>query len=213
MRSLLAGAVALGAAAFLAYAVDGAASPSATRLVDRTLACTTGYHGGARVIFVRAQSAFGEGATLEWLAGAYVSTAGQPLPTKPNYRPTLAGVNAGWPPPPPLTSGGLGFENQRCVPSKARVALSSRGLTGGPAGQLGDEYTCIVPKTVVVRVRARFREPVTLRLTNRQRFYSAAGRIERGQIAVATAAGKPLVYAEVTESGGTSRLFTSRGCA
>ncbi|MGH3126475.1 MAG: hypothetical protein ACRDPX_01010, partial [Gaiellaceae bacterium] len=78
MRSLLAGAVALGAAAFLAYAVDGAASPSATRLVDRTLACTTGYHGGARVIFVRAQSAFGEGATLEWLAGAYVSTAGQP---------------------------------------------------------------------------------------------------------------------------------------
>lgn len=211
MRSLAAGALALGAAAFLAYAA-GAAPPSVTRLVDRSLTCTTGYHGGARVIFVRAQSAFGEGAALEWLASADVSTAGQPVPSKPNYRPTLAGVSAGWPPPPPLSSGGLGFENRRCVPSKSRIALSSRGLTGGPAAQLGDEYTCIVPRTVLVRIRARFREPAALRSTNRQRFFSALGRVERGQIAVTTTAGKPLVYAEVADSG-KARLFTARGCA
>ena len=209
MRSLVAGA--LGAAAFLAYAAD-AASPSVTRLVDRSLTCTTGYHGGARAIFVRAQSAFGEGATLEWLANADVSTAGQPVPSKPNYRPTLAGVSAGWPPPPPLTSGGLGFENRRCVPSNARVALSSRGLTGGPAAQLGDEHTCIVPRTVLARIWARFREPPALRPTNRQRFFSALGRIERGQIAVTTTAGKPLVYAEVAD-GGKARLYTAKGCA
>src|SRR5687767_14035043 len=157
MRSLLAGAPALGAAGFLVSAVDGAAAQSATRLIDRTLTCTTRTRGGVRVIFVRAQSAFGGGATLEWLASADVSTAGQPLPFKPNYRPSLAGVNAGWPPPAPLKSGGLGFESRRCTTSKARVALSSRGLTGGPAAQLGDEYTCI-----------------------------AEGRIDRGQIVVAT---------------------------
>ena len=165
------------------------------------------------MIFVRAQAAYGDGARLEWLAGAYVSTPGQPLPYKPDYRPTLAGVNAGWPPPPALKSGGgLGFENRRCVPSKARLALSRRGLAGGPASQLGDEYTCIVPKTVVVRVRATFREPVALELTNRRRFTSAVGRMTRGQIAVHTLAGKPVLYAEVTEAGGKARLFTSRGC-
>ena len=211
MRSVVAGAFALVAAAVLAYAAD-AASPSVTRLVDRSLTCTTGFHGGARVIFVRAQSAFGEGTTLEWLASADVSTAGQPVPSKPNYRPTLAGVSAGWPPPPPLPSGGLGFENRRCVRSKAHVALSGRGLRGGPAAQLGDEYTCIVPKTVLVRIRARFRQPAALRSTNRQRFFSALGRIERGQIAVAPTAGKPLVYAEVADDG-RARLFTAKGCA
>lgn len=212
MKRLLAGTVALGAAAILGCAVDGAASSSATRPVDRTLTCTVGYQGGARVIFVRAQSAFGQGPRLDWLAGAYVSTAGQPVPSRRDYQPTLAGVNAGWPPPPALKSGGLGFENRRCVPSKARVALSRQGLTGGLAADLGDEYTCVVPKTVVVRVRARFREPVALKLSNRQRLYSAEGRIERGQIAVSTTAGKPLVYAEVVDAG-KARLFTAKGCA
>ena len=211
MRRLGGLLVVLGAAV-LAVAT-GQAAPSAVKLVDRTLTCTAGFQGGARVVFVRAQAAYGAGDRLEWLAGAYVSTPGQPLPYKPDYRPTLAGVNAGWPPPPELKSGGgLGFENRRCVASKARVALSRRGLAGGPASQLGDEYTCIVPKTVTVRVRATFRDPVELALTDRRRFTSAVGRMTRGQIAVNTLAGNPVLYAEVTEAGGQAHLFRSKGC-
>jgi hypothetical protein len=186
------------------------ASTSVSKLVDRTVTCTTGIQGGARVIYLRAQAAFGEGQKLEWLAQATVSAAGQPVPSRPNYRPTLAGMTAGWPAPPPLTSGGVGFHGARCVATRSRVALSSRGLVGGPASQLGDEYTCVGPRSMLVRIRAAFRSPVELKL--RRGYYSADGRVTRGQIAVATLAGKPLVYAEVAESG-TARLFTSKGCA
>ena len=199
------------AAALLAVlTTGGSAATSATRIVDRTLQCTTGAHAGARVLYPRAQSAFGEGKALEWLAQASVSTEGQPLPFKPNYRPTLAGVTAGWPPPPPLASGGIAFHTTRCAVARGRVALSPRGLAGGVVSQFGDEYRCVVSKTLLVRIRAVFRAPVDL--DRQQGSYAANGRVQRGQIAVSTLAGKPLVYAEVTESG-TSRLFTSKGCS
>ena len=150
------------------------------------------------------------GSTLEWLAQATVSTQGQPVPSKPDYRPTLAGVTAGWPPPKPLTSGGLAFAGRRCTTTRARVSFSRRDLTGGLAGQLGDELQCIVPRSLLVRVRAVFREPVDLKLV--QGSYAAIGRIAQGQVAVHTTAGKPLVYADVTDSG-RARLFTARGCS
>jgi hypothetical protein len=185
------------------------ASPAAVRIVERTLACTTGAQGGARVIFLRAQSAYGQGATLEWLAQATIATPGQPIPSKPDYRPLLAGVTAGWPPPKPLTSGGLGYEGRRCKATRARVSFSRHGLSGGRAAQLGDELQCIVPRSLLVRIRAVFREPVELEVVHRS--YSAVGRIEQGQVAVRTTDGKPLVYADVSDSG-RARLFTAKGC-
>ena len=201
-------AVGVAAAALAASSVATAGS-DAVRVVDRTLECATGYHGGARVIFLRAQAAYGQGDRLDWLAGVYVSTAGQPIPSRPNYRPSLAGVNAGWPPPPPLTSGGLGFDTRRCVPSRAKVDLARRGLVGGAASQLGDDYTCVVPRRIVVRVRATFRQPVDLKTA--RSLATAEGRIERGEIAITTLAGKPLVYGEVREAG-AARLFTTGRC-
>jgi len=78
--------------------------------------------------------------------------------------------------------------------------------------QLGDEYRCVVPKQVLVRVRASFRDSITLRLINRRSFYAADGRVERAQITVQTLAGKPLVYTDVADSG-RARLFTGTGCA
>jgi hypothetical protein len=208
---LVACAFVLCAAMLLAQGTSGEAARSASKVVDHTMVCTTGIHGGARVIYLRAQSAYGRGQTLDWLAQASVSAVGQPVPTKPDYRPTLAGMSAGWPPPRPLTAGGIGFDNRLCKAARSRVALSTRGLSGGIASQLGDELTCVVPKTMLVRVRVAFGSPVELEL--KRRFYSAVGRVQRGQIAVTTTAGKRLVYAEVTESRGASRLFTSGGCA
>ena len=197
------------AALVSSVATGGVTAPGAARVVDRTLACTTGVQGGARVIYLRAQSAFGQGKDLEWLAQATVAAAGQPVPSKPNYRPTLAGMTAGWPPPPPLASGGVGFHNRLCKATRSRVAFTRRGLVGGVASKLGDEYQCVVQKAMLVRIRAVFREPTEL---ERDRsFYSANGRVVRGQIAVTTLAGKPLVYGEVAESG-TARLLTPKGC-
>jgi hypothetical protein len=208
--ALVSSALVAGAALVSSVAPGGVAVPGAERVVDRTLACTTGVQGGARVIYVRAQSAFGQGKTLEWLAQTTVAAVGQPVPSKPNYRPTLAGMTAGWPAPPPLASGGLGFSNRLCKITRSKVAFVRSGLVGGSASQLGDEFSCVVPRSMLVRVRAVFREPTEL---ERDRsYFSANGRIVRGQIAVTTPAGKPLVYGEVAESG-TARLFTPTGCA
>ena len=203
------GVLVAGAALVSSSASGGTEAASAVRVVDRTLACTTGVQGGARVIYVRAQSAFGQGKNLEWLAQTTVAAVGQPVPSKPNYRPTLAGMTAGWPAPPPLTSGGAGFSNRLCTTTRSKVAFVRSGLVGGVASQLGDGFSCVVPKSMLVRIHAVFRNVTEL---ERDRSYTSAnGRIVRGQIAVTTLAGKPLVYGEVAESG-TARLFTPKGC-
>lgn len=207
--------VVIGVAA-LGMGASAATSPAApdvsvkTRLVDRTLTCRTGYFHGARLVFLTARSAARHGDTLDWFAQATVSTAGNAL-SKQNTQPTLAGLTAGWPPPPPFTSGGLAFDNGRCGPSRRAVPLSPLGLTGGVASAFGEDIRCIVPTTVLVRVRATFRDPVEEEPNKAGDFVSALGRIDKGQIAVRTPAGKPVAYADVID-GGRARVFTTKGC-
>lgn len=187
------------------------AAPHAARIVDRTLRCTTGNQGGVPVILVDARTAFGQSGKLDWFAQASIVAAGQAVPTRQGFRPTLAGLTAGWPPPEGFTSGGMAFHNRRCAPTRTRIGLSRRGLAGGSAGHFGDEYSCRVPRTMLVRIRAVFREPVDLRLIGGRAFRSADGRISQGQISVQTLAKKPVVYADVIEAG-RARLFMSRAC-
>jgi hypothetical protein len=182
----------------------------ATRLVDRTLTCRVGSFHGALSVHVLARSAARRGDALDWLAHATVSTAsGNPL-SKQNAEPTLAGVTAGWPPPQGLSEG-LGYENTRCGPSRARVPLTPNGLIGGVASAFGEDILCITPKVVLVRVRATFRDPVDEEPNKAGSFISAIGRIVTGQLAVRTPAGRPIVYADVADAG-RSRLFTAKGC-
>ncbi len=211
-RTLLASVVLAATVAALVgrAAADASASTRATRVVDRTLLCRTGYAGGARLVLINARSAVRHGDKLDWLAQAFVSTPGNPL-SKQNSQPTLAGMSAGWPPPPPLTSGGAGYDNVRCGLSRAQVALTARGLTGGVANAFGEELRCIVGKTVLVRLRATFRQPVAEEPTKAGDYVNALGRVDRGQLAVRTLAGTPVLYADVAE-GGRARLFT-KACA
>ena len=183
--------------------------PTAARIVDRTLVCRVGFSNGARLVEITAQSAARNGDALFWLAQAGVTTPGNPL-SKKNSNPTLVGMTAGWPAPPPLTSGALGYENARCGATTKAVPLSRRGLVGGVAGTFGDELRCIVPRTVLVRVRATFREPVAEEPNKAGGFITASGRIITGQIAVRTLGGRQIAYADVTDSG-RARMF-SRGC-
>lgn len=189
---------------------DASASTRATRVVDRTLLCRTGYSGGARLVLLNARSAARRGDRLDWLASAFVATPGNPL-SRQNSQPTLAGVSAGWPPPPQFASGGLGYDNSRCGPARKAVRLSPRGLSGGVADAFGEDLRCIVGKSVLVRVRATFRQAVGEEPNKAGDYMSALGRVELGQLAVSTPKGKPLVYADVAD-GGRARLFT-RGCA
>lgn len=196
----------------MALAPSLGAGPGATRVVDRTLVCSTGFANGVRSITVTARSAFGKGGKLDWLAQASVATPGALIPSKRNaYLPTLAGVTAGWPPPAPLTSGGMGFSTRRCSGTRTHVPLSPSGLGGGAASQLGEDLKCVTPKKVLVRIRTTFAEPITPELDVKSRWYGANARIEEGHLAVRTLTGKPLVYAEASDSG-KARLFTQKRC-
>jgi hypothetical protein len=188
---------------------DAPASVTAARVVDRTLLCRAGYQGGARLVLLSARSAARRGDQLDWMAFASVSTPGNPL-SKQNSQPTLAGISAGWPPPPPFTSGGLGYDNTRCGPTRKAVPLTPRGLTGGVANAFGEELRCVVDKTVLVRVRATFTQPVVEEPNKAGDYINALGRVQTGQMAVRTLAGKPVLYADVAD-GGRARIFT-KGC-
>ena len=185
--------------------------PAAANIVDRTLVCTTGIEGGARNVLPSAKTGYRKGQRFQWLGAVSVATPGNPLPSHPDHLRTLVGLTAGWPPPAALKSGGVGYDAQLCKPARASVALSPRGLAGGAAGVFGDTMLCLTPKTVLIRLRVAFHAPAALRLDSKRRWTSATARIDRGQFAVRTTTGRPLVYAEVLDTG-QARLFT-KGCS
>lgn len=186
-------------------------SVATTRVVDRTLECTPGSAHGARSITVSAQTGFEKNGKFEWLGQFGVATPGQPLPTRKNYMPQLAGATSGYPYSGPTPTGGLGFSAKLCKAAPRPIPLTTRGLTGGSAGQFGDQYKCLLSGPVLIRVRALFLAPTTVKLDKPRTWYSATGRIGNAQLAVRTATGKALVYAQTLDSG-KARLFVSRGC-
>jgi hypothetical protein len=183
-----------------------------SHVIDRTLSCAQGFGTGTRRIDVIVRSGFKPENAFEWLAQASIATPGNPLPRSRNYQPTLASVNAGWPPKPPLTANGLGFSAKLCKPTREAVPLSRRGLSGFAASQFGEELKCFPRGAVLIHIRGSFAAPTPLRLMgNKKDYYSAIGHVLRGQIAVRTQTGKPLVYTEVFASG-KATIFAGGSC-
>jgi hypothetical protein len=183
-----------------------------TRLVDRTIECTPGSAHGARSITVSAQTGFEKNGKFEWLGQWAVATPGQPIPRRKDYMPQLVGATSGYPYNGPTPTGGLGISAKLCKAAPRSIPLTTRGLSGGAAGQFGDQYKCLLSGPVVIRVRAFFVTPTTLKIDKARTFYSAIGRIANAQLAVRTATGKPIAYAQTLDSG-KARLLTSRGCS
>jgi hypothetical protein len=191
-----------------------APSAGGATVIDRTLTCSTGFGKGVRNVELLARSAFrNTSGKLDGLGQVVVATPGNPVPNRPQtFAPTLAGATAGWPAPPPLRSGALGFSPKLCKSARATVRLSSRGLgRGGEASVFGEDVTCPTPGKVVIRVRATFLEPARLVLSDKKDYFSADARIKRAQIAVRTPDGKPIAFGEVLDSG-KATLWTAGRC-
>jgi hypothetical protein len=216
MRALAAAVTfaALGSAAVVALGPlpTAGAEPASSRIVDRTLSCAVGARAGVRSVTVHARTGLRDlDDRSKWKQLASLSL-------RDSYS-SFASVAAGNPvadlaPGVPARPERVTMAVAPTCRAAERIPLSAKRLSRASASQLGDTYDCLAGMRVLVRVRGVFRSPTSLRL--RRFVYGrtslvAVGTVRHGYVAVRSAAGKPLAYAEVLESG-KARVFTARSC-
>jgi hypothetical protein len=188
------------AAAGLLLEPPARADVVAARVVDRTFLCSTSR--AVRSVDVSARSGV-RSSSAQWkdLPSAWIDSGLFGADAR------LVTISAGT--MGEFDRGGIVIHRGRCARAAARVALSTRGLSGDSASQLGKTYDCRAPTRILVRIRMIFRSPTSLK--TRRFGYAAFGAAKAGYLAVRTEAGKPLAYADVVDSG-RARLFTARSC-
>jgi hypothetical protein len=191
-RVFLTAAVAIGV---LLAAPVGSGAEHASRIIDRTLVCRmtgVGYPDPARFLDAQAFPRLGDSSPHAGVFG-------------------LPDVRASFKTGPDFGHGTGSVAFAGCTASRVPLRLSSRGLTGG-ATELGDRYTCEVPAKVLIRLRAVFRRPATLR--RREETLIATGSISTVYLAVATLPSRrPLAFLTLNDATGKARIFVARrGC-
>lgn len=196
-----------------------------TAVIDNTYVCATSPLGGIYEIEARARTGTRQvDAPSTWFQLPLAAvTSGGVRSSAAALDNMLAWVSAGRPSetttviPNPFADfsypvrvwGTLAVNRKLCRPSSKRVPFTRTGLTGGPASQLGEELDCVAPRRVLMRMRAIAGSAA---LKQYRQFVRTTEPVREARLAVRTEAGKPLVYAEVFDSG-KARLFTARGCA
>jgi hypothetical protein len=177
-------------AAFLSAAN---ARPDASRVIDRTFVCATGYLGGIYQLEVDAYFAARQGSQKREVF-ANVATN---LPDG-----FLGGVDAK-----------EVFVNPRHCNAVERVRPTTGHLHTVAVDPLGVQVECDTPRTVVVRIRGEFAKPTSLRTAQafgRPRL-RASGAVEEAAITIATRAGRTIASVTVASTQ-KARLSTSTNC-
>ncbi len=184
----------------------GAGAPTATsRVIDGTFSCSTDLQAGVRRLYAAAQTGYRESPSKwKWLPSAILTTSGVERPGPDST--TIAGISAGG--RDQLGPARVWIGTGRCRAVQADVGVSPRGLKPRTADLFTDYYVCTPPARVLLRVRAVFRAPVALSFRTGLGQLRAEGAVEEAALAVATQAGRPLLYAAVAKSGRT-RLFST----
>jgi hypothetical protein len=166
-----------------------------SRVIDRTLLCSTRMQGGIQMVTVHASPMRQRPVQDE--ASFYVSSG---------YVGGLVGAS----------TNSLTIYPDACKETAARVPLEAGKLPSRPPGPDGRTFKCEVPLRVLVRVRAVFREATSLERNpppapGYDARLAARGEVSLASLAVRTTGGRPLAFATVSGSG-RARLFVSRGC-
>jgi hypothetical protein len=198
-------------AALLAPVATGA--EFASRIIDRTVVCKMtgiGFPDTARLVTASATPRLPDSDASPTAGVTNGDETGGPL-VGAGVRTGRAAVGTG------STTGEARISDEsgrRCTQTRIRVPLSSKGLRGGPAGEIGNAYKCNVPAKVLIRVRAVFKRPTSFRPDARFNQAVARGDISIGYLAVATLRGRrPLAFISLHDASGTARIFAAPGCA
>ncbi|HEX4747483.1 MAG TPA: hypothetical protein VFU99_11460 [Gaiellaceae bacterium] len=169
------------------------ARPDASRIVDRTFSCESGYVGG--VYQAELNSTWFVPQNGARIPSATVSTSlGQS---------SIAGVS----------STSVVVNRVHCTGTRAAVRLTTKGLSGGPFGTLDRSYDCYTPRRVLVRVRGEFVKPTPFATASPFGYpqLQALGATKRTELAIATPVGRSIAYASIAGPG-KARLYTSTNC-
>lgn len=189
-------------------AAGRALMPGASRLFDRTLACTPAY-GNLDVV------ASPRGAQ-EVLGGPFISSGYARVTSGPHGEPLsdlVAVARPGFRNPSTRFAAAVYASSRRCVPSRAAVPLTLTGLPGPPSEFLS-QGECEPPLRgrVLVRVRALLTAPATWGRVDGA-FVGARGRLLEAELAMRDQrTRKPRAFARVGRTGKT-KLWTSSRCA
>ena len=166
----------------------------ASRIVDRTFLCESGFIGGLYQLDVSSQYSTQQGSSD---LAVYSSV------TRNMYESPLGA----------LSSSGFAIHRGRCVPTKGVLKLRTTGMRGGVVPPLGTTSTCETPPSVLLRVRGVFERSVTPQTSRRFGFpqLTAEGSVREAALAIGTRAGKAIAYLSVTGTE-RARLFTVRAC-
>jgi hypothetical protein len=203
--------VALVALLALLVSAPAASKESApVRVVDRTFACTPEALGGARDLDVSA----GASPSPIWTTQTHLVTSSGTATYLVFVR-ARAQERIGVTEPLPGPAGVFAHAG-RCVPSRARVPLSSKGLAGPPI-RFYATASCMLRGRVLVRVRAQLDAPAAWGSAGRPyagapRYNGAVKRPLEAQLAARSErSGKPLAFMTLDRNGGT-RFWSAPGC-
>lgn len=207
MRKLALAAGFMAAIAAVSFHPSADAQSTASRIVDRTFACTPIAYGSMRDLDLWASPP----RTDPWTIPAYlVARTGTTLPdTDLVFVRANAQGKIGWTTPYPGPAG-VYASARRCKPSPAAVPLSSKGLPGPPAGWFS-VVNCSLRGRVLVRVRALLAAPAEWRRTD-STYLGAQKSVVEASLAIRNErTGEPLGFMEVGKDRRT-RLWTSSRC-
>lgn len=170
------------------------AGEQASRIVDRTFLCATGYVGGIHQASVESY----------WH-----------VPPQFERRTPSATTST------VLTNGFLGgisptsvYVNRlHCKATKSKLPLTTKGLQGGAFSPFSTEFDCFTPRTLLLRVRGEFVKATTLHTASPFGYpqLQAMGATTQTELALGTLKGKPIAYASIAGAK-KARLFISADC-